>query len=145
MPSAPSSLRALLVGRTRRRSVRWTLFALLVVSGWLLASAYRDLLGEPTNTPLEPLATAVVVIAVVGTLALPAVHAYRNDGWLVCCLLGTAPGVAMAWSGYFVVGGELSLAQQFGHAVVLGALSGLVIGTVSFGVGVGFSRWHSQR
>ncbi|WP_353633230.1 hypothetical protein ABSL23_00460 (plasmid) [Halobacterium sp. NMX12-1] len=142
---SPLSARAtqLFVGRSRRRSTRWTGLAVVVTVGWWLASAFQDVLGRTVNTPFEPLGTLFLVVAGIGTVVLPVLHAYRNEGWVVCCLLGAVPGFVWGWNGFHIVGGHLSLSQRILHGALVGSLSGLVLGSVGFLLGIVIAYWRS--
>lgn len=50
------------------------------MSGWLVASAFQYTVGKPVNTPFEPIGDLVFLLAVTGTLVLPVIHAYLNEG-----------------------------------------------------------------
>jgi hypothetical protein len=77
---------------------------------------------------------------------LPAVHAYHNDGLLMCWLVGAIPGVIAGIERFGVAGPPVGLAGPIENGLLYGAVTGLVLGTIGFLVGAGVHRvWHRGR
>lgn len=137
-------LKELFIGQCPHRSAFWTAGAILVFAGWLVASGLQDTLGKPVNTPFEPVVDLVFLLAVTGTLALPVIHAYRNEGWVVCSVLGAIPGFVLGWNRILIVGPEMTLKQRFVQGTLHGAATAIAFGTVAFLLGIGLAHWRSS-
>ncbi|MFB6197328.1 MAG: hypothetical protein ABEI52_03525, partial [Halobacteriaceae archaeon] len=66
-----------------------------------------------------------------------AVHAYWNQGLLVCVVIAGAPVVSLG--GYLVAGG-MPILGAIGYPVLLSAVAGAIIGSIGFGIGMFLRR-----